>query len=436
MNKNMLSYSIMAVMTVLPAGLVSASDPFAELDAATSTGAQAPQNDQAEFQKYLQQHQSEFADYKKKLMEEFGQYKKIYEQETKKYQSEVSTVWDKPELSSQKVWVEYSKDMNTRKRVDFEQGVIQISTTAADSKAVTDQAMRSQLKSLLMKNQAEAFRDDKVAQAIEKKSKEKLTLIETAEVKPTPILIPYVAAKPNPSEKEVDKIVDNLMSKKTQKVEANSKGGKVVTLQVPLGLAQQTPASGTDKKAKPMADLLVNKLPKGARDVAGDVQTFSTKVNLDNTLVFAIIETESAFNPMAKSPIPAYGLMQIVPSSAGMDVTEMLFGKSRILSPSYLYARDKNIEVGTTYLHILQSRYLKGVQDPLSRLYCSIAAYNTGAGNVAKAFTGDRKLQKALPIINNMKPQEVYNHLIKNLPYDETRLYLQKVVSRMPKYSA
>jgi len=205
---------------------------------------------------------------------------------------------------------------------------------------------------------------------------------------------------------------------------------------VPLDPAENKTPITTTQIAKPMADLRVNKIPKGAREVAGNVKGYAGKVDLDESLVFAIIETESAFNPMAKSPVPAYGLMQIVPSSAGMDATQLLFGSSRILSPSYLYSSDKNIEVGTTYLFILQTKYLQDIDDPLSRLYCSIAAYNTGPGNVARAFTGDRNLKRALPIINKMKPQDVYSHLIKNLPYDETRLYLQKVVSRMPKYSA
>ena len=101
-----------------------------------------------------------------------------------------------------------------------------------------------------------------------------------------------------------------------------------------------------------------------------------------------------------------------------------------------MYDRDQNIEVGTTYLNILYFSYLKGVKDPLSRLYCVIAAYNTGAGNVSKAFIGTKKLRNALPVINSKSPQQVYDHMIKNLPYEETQNYLKKVVTRMPKYKA
>ncbi|WP_156506370.1 transglycosylase SLT domain-containing protein, partial [Oleiphilus sp. HI0117] len=171
-----------------------------------------------------------------------------------------------------------------------------------------------------------------------------------------------------------------------------------------------------------------------AKMLSSDVSKFAAKSKIEDALVYAIIETESAFNPMARSPIPAYGLMQIVPSSAGQDATQQLFGKAKILSPSYLYTSDKNIEVGTTYLNILYYRYLKGIKNELSRLYCSIAAYNTGAGNVAKAFTGKRRLKPALAKINALTPQEVYDHLIEHLPYEETRKYLAKVKKRIPKY--
>ena len=157
---------------------------------------------------------------------------------------------------------------------------------------------------------------------------------------------------------------------------------------------------------------------------------------LEKALVFAIIETESAFNPMAKSPIPAYGLMQIVPRSAGMDATKQLFGEERILSSSYLYNSEQNIEIGTTYLNILYYRYLSKVENPESRLYCVIAAYNTGAGNVAKAFTGNRKLSAALPLINQITPAEVYEKLRNDLPYEETQKYIVKVTDRIEKYEA
>ncbi len=67
-----------------------------------------------------------------------------------------------------------------------------------------------------------------------------------------------------------------------------------------------------------------------------------------------------------------------------------------------------------------------------------IAAYNTGAGNVAKTFNYDnsRNITKASTIINSMTPEQVYNKLISDLPYEETRKYLQKVIERQAIYKS
>ena len=151
----------------------------------------------------------------------------------------------------------------------------------------------------------------------------------------------------------------------------------------------------------------------------------SRRQNIPMPLIFAVIHSESSFNPLARSHIPAYGLMQIVPKTAGRDTYKYL----------YNYNSENNIKMGTAYLHILYYRYLKGIENEDSRLYCTIAAYNTGAGNVARAFAKNNDLKAAAKIINTMSSRAVYNHLLRHLKYDETKYYLQKVRSRMPIYN-
>jgi membrane-bound lytic murein transglycosylase C len=41
-----------------------------------------------------------------------------------------------------------------------------------------------------------------------------------------------------------------------------------------------------------------------------------------------------------------------------------------------------------------------GIKYPKSKIYCAISAYNTGAGNVAKTFTGKRSVKQTMPQIN------------------------------------
>src|SRR5690606_40897703 len=65
---------------------------------------------------------------------------------------------------------------------------------------------------------------------------------------------------------------------------------------------------------------------------------------------------------------------------------------------------DDNIKFGSAYLSILDSTYLAGIKHPTSRLYCAIAAYNTGAGNVASVFhpKGEKRIAEAVNIINEL----------------------------------
>lgn len=404
-----------------------ASDPFAELDASTkpAVSAEIPsKNTQTEFEQFRQHQLTQFDLHKQKLNAEFSQYQQIVQEETQKYQHQLKQFWADPELSSKKVWVAYSDDLKKKTRVDFENKRITLSVMADNKAQASEESIRQALKQLLTKNRAQAFQDDKIAQAIERRAKAKLTDLITAKVKPAPILIPYLTGKTDANETEINQMVDQMMAHKKVSTQKKNGGGSVVTVQLPLSIPAAAPTSTSRIQA----------LPTAARNIYPAVSKYAQKSQLDTSLVFAIVETESAFNPMAKSNVPAYGLMQIVPQSAGQDATQQLFGEAKILSPSYLYNSDNNIEIGTTYLNILYYRYLKGISDPTSRLYCTIAAYNTGAGNVAKAFIGKRQVSVALTKINRMTAPQVYQYLRLNLPYEETRHYLKKVNDRLKKY--
>ncbi|OMH40078.1 transglycosylase SLT domain-containing protein [Desulfurobacterium indicum] len=184
---------------------------------------------------------------------------------------------------------------------------------------------------------------------------------------------------------------------------------------------------------------LIFKFPKSklyikAKEYKPLVTAISQKYNVEYPLIFAIIHTESSFNPMAVSYIPAYGLMQIVPQTAGKDVTKNLFGKPLLLTPSYLFNKKNNINIGTGYLYLLYYKYFSGIKNPESRLLCTIAAYNGGPGGVARAFTGTTKLYLARKKINSMTPEEVYETLVTRAPMKETRNYVKKVYNRIKFY--
>ena len=156
------------------------------------------------------------------------------------------------------------------------------------------------------------------------------------------------------------------------------------------------------------------------------VEKTAERFDVSRNLVYAIMMVESDFNPFAVSQASAVGLMQVVPATAGSDVYRFLHDKAGAPSRQALFEPPTNITYGTAYLHLLGTRFLGGINDPVSREYCVIAGYNGGAGSVLKTFDSDRT--RAAKKINAMSPAGVYETLRSSLPYDETRRYLGKVL--------
>lgn len=157
------------------------------------------------------------------------------------------------------------------------------------------------------------------------------------------------------------------------------------------------------------------------------VTKFADQYRISPSLVFAVIRTESNFNPFAVSSAPAYGLMQLVPTSGGREAYRKAKGKDTVPSRDYLFDPENNVELGVAYLNVLSYNQMEQVENKVSREYCVISAYNTGPRNVFKAFSSDSVA--AINQINSLQPPAVYDRLRGSLPYQETREYLAKVVT-------
>jgi soluble lytic murein transglycosylase-like protein len=171
-----------------------------------------------------------------------------------------------------------------------------------------------------------------------------------------------------------------------------------------------------------------------AKQFRSIVLTHAQRYNLDPALITAMIHTESSFDPFARSRSSAYGLMQLVPHTAGREAYMTVYGQDHPLSPEYLYDPDNNIELGAAYLNILQDRYLRAITNPISRTYCAVAAYHAGPSNVGRAFIPQQSIQQATPVINRLTPADVYDRLVQALPAMESRNYVRSVISRLKKY--
>lgn len=340
---------------------------------------------QSEFEAYKAEQQQGITQQKK----EFVSYRQAYTADFSEYKKQILQHWKTLKVTNKTQWVDYKNSFSQRSEVDFKNNEIRLSYHQKPSQ----QKIKQDLKALLNTSVKQAQQQDPSLNRQPKNTDNNLVLA--------------ALVKDN---KGVDGAVNTLAYAVFEpKPVPQPKAPKAVTYKIPL------PKDLPVKRAA----LYQKQIEKAAK---------RWKVN--SSLIYAVIHTESYFNPMARSPVPAYGLMQIVPGSAGLDASKLVYGKSSRLSAGHLYNADNNIRLGSAYLHLLYNRYLKAIKDPQSRTLCMIAAYNTGAGNVARTFNGTTNITKAAKVINQLTPVQVYQRLLTKLPYKETRDYLKKVSQR------
>ena len=348
------------------------------------------------YEDYLKEQNTQFTQYADSIESEYKIYKEAYQKAFNEYSNNISKNWPNIDTSDKNKWVEYGKNFDTKKKVDFEKKEITLEVIA-ENKIQAKEKLKKLSNELVKDDVKTAYKNDQLQQKINKITKQEKVVKNTSKVIGDIVDKPYIMEK-----------LKNITSKKVKNSDKF-----IYTVKVKL------PPDSLIKKAKSFKSTVF----KNAK--TSDIPA---------ELIYAIMHSESSFNPMARSYVPAYGLMQIVPKTAGIDTYKFLYGKKKLLSSDYLYDSDNNIKIGTSYLHILYYKYMKKIKNPISRMYCTIAAYNTGAGNVAKAFIGTYNINKAASKINSMTPSEVYKHLRINLPYDETKQYLLKVNNRVSVY--
>ncbi|MDR4479206.1 MAG: murein transglycosylase domain-containing protein [Nitrospira sp.] len=311
---------------------------------------------------------------------------------------EVGKKWGTKEvkLPEQKKYVKYTQNYRSRAIVDFDAGNILIETLdEKDPRASLKNAVVTTLLTPNDPRSVDLFTDKEVTLTSDKE----------------PYLLGLVldhAGKPVRTPAEAEQFAESLLSKSTTTRTVDQEEG------------QQKTAHAVN------ISMVTNFSHKQAEKYRGVVGQFAERYQISPSLVFAIIRTESNFNPFAVSSAPAYGLMQLVPTSGGRDAYRKAKGEDKAPSRDYLFDPDNNIELGTAYLNVLTYSQLENVTDLVSREYCVISAYNTGAGNVFKTFAKDQRT--ALQQINGLQPAALYDRLRTALPYQETRDYLAKVV--------
>jgi membrane-bound lytic murein transglycosylase C len=307
----------------------------------------------------------------------------------------ISSVWGEENVAvpKEKEYVKYMQNYKSRALIDFDKGIVTIETI--DEKNTTNSLRNAIVTTLLLPDDPRAF-----------------DLFGTGKVKlgATPYLYKEIIDDQHKyiryqwrANRYANLLIKNNLNQK--KVTKSNKTIKVSYVTIPM---VKDHISVRAKKFKPLVDRYAN------------------RYGISKNLIYAIMKTESNFNQFAVSGAGAFGLMQIVPSSAGQDAYYYVKKRKWKPSSSYLFKASNNIELGSAYLKILQTKQLKGIYNQISKEYCVISAYNTGSGNVLKTFSKNRT--RAVNIINQKTPANIYNTLRKNLPYEETRRYLKKVI--------
>lgn len=336
---------------------------------------------------------------------EYESFREDYLKEFEEFKADMLDRWGDFKERSKTEWVEYIDGGNTRLEVDFEEEEVIVEILVEDPEEV---------------QQAINELPEKIVETINNQGSEMGFESEEAGDEPVldePVLQDQVDKEPDESDEDfAERVVEENQVEVQQVV--GEDGVERTLLSINFSLA---PSSIQTRAVK----------------VQDFVSEYSEEYNIAPPLVFAIIHTESYFNPMAQSPANAYGLMQLVPTSGGADAYRSVHNDDDgFPTPDLLFDPENNVELGCAYVDILLNRYLRDVSNDLSKQYLAISAYNTGTGNVYKAYDSGGSKSRAMAQIEAMTPQENYEHLIQNLPYEETRDYLKKVVDRSKLYES
>ncbi|MBT1064009.1 DUF3393 domain-containing protein [Bowmanella sp. Y26] len=354
----------------------------------------------------LGQRAERYKDDPEAILRDMDQVKADFKQLLALFRSNVGQQWGKAELrvATQKQYVKYTQNYLSRAIVDFDKGEILVETL---DQTEADKSLLNAIVTTLLTP------DD--PRAVDLFSDKTVTLSSAHS--------PYLAGlvldaqgKTVDNADSAEQFANYLLHNKRQQRELRLDDGAV-------------------RQATYVQFSLINNFShEQARKYSPLVARYAEKYQISANLIYAMIRAESNFNPFAVSAVPAYGLMQLVPSSGGRDAYKLVHGQDSQPSKDFLFNAGNNIELGAAYLHILTYQHLAQVQNQVSREYCVISAYNTGAGNVFKAFGGKR--QAALQQINSQTPTQVYETLRRELPYEETRHYLGKVVDYRKQFIA
>ena len=409
---------------------------------------------QQSFEDFKRQQEQAFNQYKESITKEYDAYEAAEKAAFEKFKEDVELQWEEFRGSTAKTYVSYDGDLQSRASIDYENGNLLIEVIIDEETADIEGI------NYYKNNRNDSYRFGYGGPSL---LGNYLFILNTS-FYPWPQTAGHVSKELSESERKpiFQGLAKTKIIKKLVKVlsEMDDGGNSILDDQ----LADENGTEINSENAEKFAKKNISDQLETSKDYTGkdgkkrksfsfsldlkpdhqdsrikkykkEIVKQSKRFNIEPSIAMAITETESSFNPKATSHIPAYGLMQLVPSSGARDAYNYVYKEDKVLKKRYLYKPKNNIELGCAYLGKIRNSWFNGIRDNNSAYMCTIAAYNTGAGNVAKALTNNTKLKPATKKANQLGSDKLYKTLLKDLKYEETRNYLKKVWARKDKYS-
>ncbi len=379
-----------------------------------------------------------------KVTNKYDDSEKKLREKREKFKKAVEKKWDTYEESTSKSYVSYSKDLSSRTIVDFDKGEVTIelivdeedpkndsydSNSDLDLRLFTTKLKLSSkflsinprllnvLMMIVFQEDEDSNNDENVNSSFTKRLSK---LLKEKGDDGEPILKDQLVDASGKAVETVGNtlgIAKDLISDKTKKVRMHfAKDGKkrtIISIKIPLS------DNHMEKRRERYKEL---------------IEIEARRFNIPTEIALAIAETESAFNPKAKSHVPAYGLMQLVPKTGARDAYQWIYKKDKFISGRYLYKPRNNVELGCAYLSMIRHHYFSAIRDDELAYICAIPAYNTGVGNVSKALINKTNIREASKKANKMNKDELYDKLYSDLSSKEAKNYLKKVWTRKENY--
>ncbi|CAM2773673.1 murein transglycosylase domain-containing protein [Moritella viscosa] len=311
------------------------------------------------------------------------------------YYQNVTEIWGDTELSfsSNYRYIKYTNNYRSRSIIDFQQGSVRVETLTQPN---SQQYLKQAIEYTLLAPEQPKYTDFYTSYS--------------SEIKGKPFL--YLQVKDNDGKSikwhwRASRYANSLIKHKRKKITINGSSVDVVIF-----------------------TLTPNHTKVRMQRYQAQIKQSAQRYGIDSNVVTAMIQVDSLFNPYALNHNRRIGLMQIS-DSIGQDVFQQQKKYPFKPQPNWLFNNNNNLDIGMSYLNLLDKQYLKKISNPKSRYYATLASYIAGPKNMLQTFSKNKN--EALSIINGLSSYEVYQSFtnaqsradIKNYVYEVNRHFRQ-----------